>query len=428
MFDQSFWDYMRQLKEPGQEQLEPLQPFQAPPGTSFMPPSVEPPKSTMPPAPPFDPDAWNRRKVPPGGTSPYANPSEPWQGASMGGGMPMGLGPVGGGGGGGGGLLSGLFGGGGGAQATGGKPWGPMLMALGGGIAGGASQGWGAGIGSGLQGAAAIRQRQDVLNQQEQQEKARLAQQMQIAQMRDERPSSVQEFEYAKKNGFTGTYSEFLNAGGSGGMGLDIYYGRKVGPDGKETIVPMQASRGGGLASAAMPEGVSILPPEEQAGLTAGKKASGKDRGEAEALYESMNSKLPELNQSMNELNALADKMTYTTAGKLYDEGRRQLDMEPREGAVARTAFIAKVDQVILPTLRDTFGAQFTVTEGQWLRNTLADPDSTPQEKKEVLKSFVDQKVREITSLARRTGQQAPTQAAPSGTNKTKHGVTWGFE
>ncbi len=70
-----------------------------------------------------------------------------------------------------GGILSQLFGGGaGGVKPSGSsKPWGPMLMALGGGIAQGAAfggGGWGGGLGKGFTNAAAVRQDQTQLDQQ----------------------------------------------------------------------------------------------------------------------------------------------------------------------------------------------------------------------------------------------------------------------
>jgi hypothetical protein len=147
MFDQAWIDYLNE-----QQGLAPMQPMM-PPGSSIMPAppgvqpwqggdSVLPPELTPPPYP----------------TPDITDPSKPRQEASMGGGLldkyAMGLG---GGSQGGSGFLSGLFGGGG-DQPSGGKDWGSMLMALGGGIAQGAQfggGGWAGGLGRGFQGAAA---------------------------------------------------------------------------------------------------------------------------------------------------------------------------------------------------------------------------------------------------------------------------------
>lgn len=154
--------------------------------------------------------------------------------------------------------------------------------------------------------------------------------------------------------------------------------------------------------------------PKDLAGAEAA-RAEGKARGEAAASYRSMSSKLPGLEKVVGELNKLADEATYTYAGRALDEGRRQLGMEPRDAAIARTKYIAMVDNQILPLLRDTFGAQFTVQEGESLRATLGDPNKTPAEKKEVLNAFIGQKRRDIEALALQSMGGAPPSSAPAG-------------
>jgi hypothetical protein len=96
----------------------------------------------------------------------------------------------------------------------------------------------------------------------------------------------------------------------------------------------------------------------------------------------------------------------------MYDLGRKQIGMDPREAAVARAEYISTVDNQVLPLLRDTFGAAFTQKEGDTLRATLGDPDKSPQEKQVVLKSFIEQKRRDLQALAAQSGQ-APV-APPS--------------
>lgn len=143
-------------------------------------------------------------------------------------------------------------------------------------------------------------------------------------------------------------------------------------------------------------------------------RASGKGEGEAQVAYKSMLSKMPGLEKVVGELSGLADEATYTTTGQWVDWGRKELGMEPRDAAVARTAYIAKVDNQILPLLRDTFGAAFTVQEGESLRSTLGDPNKTPTEKKQVLEAFIEQKRRDVEALAVQAGGSP---AAPSGDN-----------
>lgn len=114
----------------------------------------------------------------------------------------------------------------------------------------------------------------------------------------------------------------------------------------------------------------------------------------------SMQSKMGGLRDVVKELEVLADKATFTKAGQIYDEGLRQMGRDPTQGGIARTEYIAKVDNQVLPLLRDTFGAAFTVKEGETLRATLGDPNKSPAEKKAVLKAFIDQKERNVLAAA----------------------------
>ena len=140
-------------------------------------------------------------------------------------------------------------------------------------------------------------------------------------------------------------------------------------------------------------------------------KSAGKTSGEALASFQSMQSKMPGLIQVVEELDKLADTATYTLGEQALNAGAKQLGFEPTQGAVDRAKYIAMVDNQVLPLLRDTFGAAFTVKEGESLRATLGDPDKHPKEKKAVLQSFIEQKRRNIEALANQTGQQPPPPA-----------------
>jgi hypothetical protein len=135
--------------------------------------------------------------------------------------------------------------------------------------------------------------------------------------------------------------------------------------------------------------------------------------GEDKALYDSVSSKMPGLLKTVSELDALAETATYTKMGQGRDAFRRETGMEPSQGAIDRTDYIAKVDNVVLPMLKDTFGAAFTVAEGESLRATLGDANKSPKEKQAVLKAFITQKQRNLEALAARTGQAAPTAQKP---------------
>lgn len=132
----------------------------------------------------------------------------------------------------------------------------------------------------------------------------------------------------------------------------------------------------------------------------------GKQTGEAEAKLQAMTAQYPRLEEVVNELSELSQKATYNLAGRTRDTALREAGLPVGEGATARAEYISKVDNEVLPLLRQTFGAQFTAKEGDTLRNTLGDPNKSPQEKDAVLKSFIAQKASQIQTLQRQTGNQ----------------------
>ena len=195
--------------------------------------------------------------------------------------------------------------------------------------------------------------------------------------------------------------SAFNPKGSANGIYGNVYWG----PDGK----PYGLNKdGSGMKILPIEGGGALLAPPEMAGAKATATATGKDQGENVALLHSMNAKMPGLEKVVSQLDALADRATYTGAGQLYNEGRKQLGMAPSDGAVARTEYGSIVANQILPLLRDTFGAQFTAAEGERLLATLGNPDVTPPEKKAVLRSFISQKKRDIEGLSVQTGQSQP--------------------
>jgi hypothetical protein len=156
-------------------------------------------------------------------------------------------------------------------------------------------------------------------------------------------------------------------------------------------------------------------------------KAVGGAQGDAAASYNSMSSKMPGLETVVKKLDDLSTKATYTAAGQMYDLGRKQIGMDPREAAVARAEYISTVDNQVLPLLRDTFGAAFTQKEGDTLRATLGDPDKSPQEKQVVLKSAIEPKRRDLQALAAQSGQ-APVAPPSTGGSVTSSGIRFSVE
>ena len=129
---------------------------------------------------------------------------------------------------------------------------------------------------------------------------------------------------------------------------------------------------------------------------------TGKNYAEDINAYNNMVSKMPELMDTVSRLNELGQNATYTKGGQLLDVIRRETGMSPRQSAVDRAAYISMIDNQILPLLRDTFGAQFTEREGNTLRKTLGDANSTPEEKAAQLDAFIRQKQMSIESQKRK--------------------------
>ncbi len=192
----------------------------------------------------------------------------------------------------------------------------------------------------------------------------------------------------AKAAGFepgTPEYQEFMRNGGGSGTpaaftALDLQAKAAGFEPGTPQYQEFMATRGAGFIAAA------------------------KAKGEDAATAESLESKMPGLEEVVQKLDELSEKATYTYGGQAWDWSRKQLGMDPREAAVARSEYIAMVDNQVLPLLRDTFGAQFTQKEGETLRAALGDPNKSPPEKQAVLKAFIEQKRRDLEALNVRTG------------------------
>ena len=138
------------------------------------------------------------------------------------------------------------------------------------------------------------------------------------------------------------------------------------------------------------------------------KEAETKAKAKGEALTEldQMEAALPLLMESIGELRDLAEVATYTTGGKIWDTVVKESGFGSTEGATARAKFIAIVDNQVLPLLKPTFGAAFTVQEGESLKATMGDPDATPEAKMAQLDAFIAQKVRDIRSKKRQIGEE----------------------
>jgi len=133
------------------------------------------------------------------------------------------------------------------------------------------------------------------------------------------------------------------------------------------------------------------------------KIAEEEAKAEGEAFTDLKRSKaaLPGLVATVDSLKELALIATSTVGGKLFDSAARELGFGGTKGATARAKFIAVVANQVLPLLKPTFGAAFTVQEGESLKATMGDPDASPAEKIAQLEAFITQKQRSIETSQR---------------------------
>lgn len=118
--------------------------------------------------------------------------------------------------------------------------------------------------------------------------------------------------------------------------------------------------------------------------------------GEALSEYGRAQAAMPGLQEVVGKLKTLSDVATYTMGGRAFDTVVKELGFGATEGATARAKMESLVSNQILPLLRDTFGAQFTERESEQLRKTMLDIDAAPEQKKEILDSFIEQKMRDL--------------------------------
>ena len=136
--------------------------------------------------------------------------------------------------------------------------------------------------------------------------------------------------------------------------------------------------------------------------------ATSESLAEAQTDLDDRISMLPNLERMVDDLSTLGKTATYTYAGQALDTVKRQFGQDVGEGAVARREYVSKVDNEILPLMKQTFGAQFSEKEGESLRATLGDVNASPSEKEAVLRSFMAAKRGEIETLKLRIASDIP--------------------
>lgn len=129
------------------------------------------------------------------------------------------------------------------------------------------------------------------------------------------------------------------------------------------------------------------------------------ERGDVLTDLGRMEASLPGVKEVVNELLELSDIATSTLGGKAFDFVVKQSGFGSTKGATAKAKMEAIVDNQVLPLLKETFGAAFTATEGESLKASLVDPDSSPAQRKAQLDAFLAQKERNVRTKQNQVNQ-----------------------
>ncbi len=121
-----------------------------------------------------------------------------------------------------------------------------------------------------------------------------------------------------------------------------------------------------------------------------------KSKGESLTALAQAEAAMPGLLEAVGELKTLAKSATSTIGGRAWDMLVKETGFGSTTGATAQAKFIAIVNNQVLPLLKPTFGAAFTVQEGESLKRTMGDPNASPEQKIAQLEAFINQKFRDI--------------------------------
>ena len=130
------------------------------------------------------------------------------------------------------------------------------------------------------------------------------------------------------------------------------------------------------------------------------------ERGEVLTDLARMEASLPGIKEVFNELVELSSIATSTLGGRAFDFAMKESGFGSTKGADARAKLVAIVDNQVLPLLKETFGAAFTVQEGDNLKASLVDPNASPSQKREQLDAFIAQKERNVRTKQAQLGIQ----------------------
>lgn len=135
---------------------------------------------------------------------------------------------------------------------------------------------------------------------------------------------------------------------------------------------------------------------------------------------------MPGLTGVVEELKELAPIATSTLGGRAFDFAVKESGFGATKGSTARAKFIAIIDNQVLPLLKATFGGSFSIQEGESLKASMGNPNSTVEEKLAQLDAFIAQKARDIESKEAEVG--APQQEFSGQSSSQQPAQTFNFD
>lgn len=234
-----------------------------------------------------------------------------------------------------------------------------------------------------------------------------------------EQTANQRDFLFAQQNGYLGSFSDWVNSGGTGGqVGTTIYTGR----DDQGNLIPMQVGQGGFVRSP-LPEGVTFDPGALNAERAYGNQV-GSGRGKAEvAAPES----IANAQRTLTQIQQLKDD-----PGLWWSVGG--FGWTPNAPGNPQAGTISRIEQLQGAAFLDAFeslrgGGQITEVEGAKATNAIArlqrsqsydDFRQALSDLEEVIQIGLDRAIRQSQG-----GSQVPSLGgATSGTNYTeKYGL-----
>ena len=170
-----------------------------------------------------------------------------------------------------------------------------------------------------------------------------------------------------------------------------------------DKVIGFEGDKAGEIESARLSVRKTIKPQIEAAITKA--RLEAQNRGEILTDLSRAKAALPGLKEVTGKLRELSPLVSSTLGGRLFNAAVKETGFGATKGSTARAKFIAIVDNEVLPLLKATFGAAFTVQEGEALKATLGNPNASPEEKSAQIDAFIDSKMRQIETLEREASE-----------------------